>query len=408
MASPNGDNYFESAAGGACAHFLSPIDSFGFGDRSWQETENDETNTPYVLSPFLGNDDSDLTTEFPQVNFFGLDPHVPLAEQSVFPRATNHAEQYTQPAVLTGSLASILGSTPCEPASQTWEFGGGTISDRLFQSSVDPITLVPVAQPTRSPNAGMPRVLDLQFAHLHTAPGQDIEQEKSDLILKVQNGSNIQPMVADDATNGVEALRQCLLACQTQGQRGLSSHEIQNLLVRGQVGDSETVEGNPKTKEGCITERLTPDHLQTALNRYSLQTGISFRLGLVRATHYTLDFEVSMHSDPPTNLSRGNQVIIWMYQELVNFNPFTKFYDHCLWAAITPSTTAPKNYAQALKSPEPKANEVQKPVDHQLLHPGRRSTISSQTGTPSSSASSSSSEPKHCCGKMWTSKNSYK
>lgn len=243
--------------------------------------------------------------------------------------------------------------------------------------------------------------MDLQFARLHAAPGQDIEQEKSDLILKVQKGFNIQPVSADNATDGVEALRQCLSAYQAPGQRSLSSQEIQNLLVKGQPGD-------PETSEGHITQRLTPAHLQTALYRYSLQTGTNFRLGLVRATHSTLDFEVSMHSHTPANQARRNQVIIWVYQELVNFDPFMKLYDYCRWAAITPGTITPKNYAQALKSPRLKPREVQKPVDHQLLHPGRWSTVSSQTGTPSASASSSSSEPQHCCGKMWTSKLSFK
>lgn len=354
-----------------------------------------------ALSPFLRNDDSDLPDEFPQANFFGLDPHIPLAEQSVFPRPTNHVEQYPQPAALADSFKSILGSTQWEPASQTWEFGGGTISDRLFQSSLDPPMPAAVAQPTQSPNTGTPRVLDLQFARLHAAAGQDIEQEKSDLILKVQNGSNIQPLLADTATDGMEALRQCLSARQTQGQRGLSSHEVQNLLVRGQLGD-------PETAEGYIIQRMTPGHLQTALNRYSLQTGINFRLGLVRATHSTLDFEVSMHSDSQTNLARGSQVIIWMYQELVNFDPSTNLYDYCRWTAITPGTTAPKNYAQVLQLPKPKAKEVQKPVDHQLLHPDRRSAFSSHTGTTPGSASSSSTEPQRCCGKMWTSKLSFK
>lgn len=48
QASPNGDNYFPSAAGGTGADFLSPTDSLGFRDRSWQDNENSEANTPYV------------------------------------------------------------------------------------------------------------------------------------------------------------------------------------------------------------------------------------------------------------------------------------------------------------------------------------------------------------------------
>jgi hypothetical protein len=245
--------------------------------------------------------------------------------------------------------------------------------------------------------AGTPKVLDLRYARLHTAPGQDLTQEKSNLIVKVLEGCNIQPISADNATDGVETLRQCLSACQVPGQRGLSAQEIQRLLVKGLPGD-------PATAKGHIVERLTPEHLQTALNRYGLQKGTSYKLGIVRSTQSTLDFELSMLPNPPSMV--GQVIIIWVYQELVNLNPSTGFYDYSRWAAITPSTMPAKNYAQVLQSPTPKAKEVQKPVDPQFLHVGRPSTVSSQTGTLS--GSSSSSVPNKCCGKVWTSKVSYK
>jgi hypothetical protein len=399
QAASNGANYSQGAAGGVGAGDSSPAESFRYGEVSWLESEAD---TPYVgssklisqcessseqfLSPRLDNDDSDIP-DFPHTTFCGLEG------QTVFPPLGNQGPELNQ-GFYFGNIDDHSALQSLDTSVESWSFRGQAFGDRFYRPHDDPLTsnsFLPMQQPT----IATPKVLDLKHGWLESALGQDLEQETADLIVKIEDGYNIQAISENSAIGGIEALRQGIAASgQTPGERSeLSAQEIQRLLVRGMLGD-------PATSKGHIAVPLTAEHLQTALNRYGQQKNASYKLGVVRSTQSTLNFELSMLPNPPF---RPGQIIIWVYQELV-YNASTGYYDS-RWAAITPNNIPAQNssYAQVLQSPTPKIGEAQKPVDPQLLHDGRRSTMSS-SNTESLSLSTASSTQVKCCGKVWLTK----
>lgn len=284
------------------------------------------------------------------------------------------------------------------PIIRPWDFGGLSFSDRVYQPNHTAVApLPPQSNHQQLPNA--PILLDLRYTVIRPADGQDIWQEASDLFVKVQEGYNIQKSSSDGPADGLEALAQGLTASfKEPGQRPLTSQEIQRLVSRGGTSD-------PKTSRGQIVERLTAEQLQIALNRYGVPRNVSFKLGIVRYVQQARHFEVSMPPNPPPQLG---QTVIWVYEEPIGHDTITGQHKYSRWSPIAPSNITDimaMNYAQALTSPLPKPAEPEIPVDNNFLHPGRRSTGSSQTDAHTTSTASSSNS--RCCGKFWPFKTAF-
>jgi len=351
-----------------------------------------------ILSPRLDNDDGDILADFPHNDLFGHDLNVPLENQTVFPPAGIYGEQYNQPIGFAPVNEPFPDFAQLDRPAQSWDFGGLSFSDRVFKPSNEYI-IPHHPQPMQQRVIATPKLLDLRCADIKPAAGPNVWQEATDLIVKVQQGYNIQELSSGDPMAGIEALRQSLMASFRVGnQRGLSSQDIQRLLVRGAAGD-------PVMSGGKFVEHLTAQHLQTALHRYGMPRNEHYKLGIVRFAQETFQFEVSLLPNLPP---QDDQIIIWVFQELCDYDVSTGQSNFSRWSAVAPSniTSTTKNYAQALTLPTPTPKEVHVPVNTDLLHVGRRSTASSHTGTQS--ASSSSSAPMRRCGKVWPTRASFK
>ncbi|TLD36446.1 hypothetical protein E2P81_ATG03335 [Venturia nashicola] len=392
------EDYVQSAAGVAeTGDLLFPTDSISCGDARWTKSE---TTTPYFMSPPLGNDDIDLLSDLGHGSLFENDPIIPFTDQSKFSLPSSQRSQ--------DSLTLAFGNTHNPAALQSfgtsiegWSFRGQAFGDRFYQTSIETNPLPGLFQPAEEPTMTTPKVLDLGYSYIESAVGQHLEQEKSDLIIKIANGYNIQTISEQSVAGGIEALRQGLAASgQSRGERsGLSAQEIQRLLVRGKPGD-------PSTSKGHIIEPLTDQHLQMALTRYGQQRNMYYRLGVVRSTRSSLHFQLSMLPNSPP---KESQIIIWVYQEPIDYDMSTGQYNYSRWAAITSSNVPGKtaSYAQVLQSATPKIRELEKPVNPQLLHDGRRRSVSAPQSEllPATTASAIATK---CCGKVWPTKTALK
>ncbi|QDS69779.1 hypothetical protein FKW77_010320 [Venturia effusa] len=376
----------------------SPADStFGntsFRDAAWPMTE---VNTPDIIhSPHLQIDDYEengehdiVFSQFAANTNYGHNVDLPPEDISMFPVIEGDDNQYNHNHISFGEDNDGLSHHDFSNLpSQVLDFGESTVADRLFQPNNGPSIPHPPSQLPRPQDPTPPRLLDLRHAQFHTAGAQDAEGIIGDLTLRTQvHGYMIQEIAQAQPLDGLEALKQGLNAIRmASGQRGLSVQEVQTLADQGRPGD-------PRTENGYIVDRLTPEHLQSALDRYGRRNNGNYKLGIVRPGSTTLNFEVLVLPGASRQNVPQADVIVWVYYEPPTYDQFNCVVQPGRWAAIAPSnTTSPiKTFTQAIQSPAPvpAIPETRPQLDVSLLHVGLLRGSSSPSGTPSGSSSSS-------------------